>query len=417
MVCLPRRIVFVSCIIGVIGVSCGNPDRGTKASATGTINTGTISNGFAVSDVPLGTRRDPLILSAGDGVLVFGGSKSDGDGNAQYLDDGALYNEAKGSWTDIPTAPFSEPLYQASGVWNGTEAIVVGMPCGSSAADSDTAVCPSNTIEAAAFSPLTNSWRSLPGVVGPQSDAKPTSGAVPLEASSLGWTGSQAVFSFSQTPARQLMLINPVGNGESRFVDNLDLVDAACVAGGDVIAIETGQVSKDGVIISSNSAADAQPLRTYILDEKTLQWQAPIETNKPDSMSATYERVYCSAGQIAYVPIQRSVGFDSGGLWWNSVTKSWDLLPSFGKAGFPGEMAIADIDGTHVAWLGGSGQIFFLKPGATDWVTAPAPIPGTVRLQQGSRYLVVDPTAIERPPAALRIGYLDPLVFLAQHAS
>lgn len=94
-------------------------------------------------DAPIAPRFQHLLVSTGDGFLVWGGYS----GRAT-LTDGAFYDADAGRWTVVPDAPLARDRGDAVGVWTGTEVVVVN------GIDGD--------VRAAAYRPSSNTWRSLP---------------------------------------------------------------------------------------------------------------------------------------------------------------------------------------------------------------------------------------------------------------
>ncbi len=404
------RWIFAFLIAVAMGISgCGGSDKtpvhvlaGTRGSTPGSLST----TGFESTNVQLSDRRQPLVLSIGENVLVFGGYTSD-DSGVRSLGDGALYDRSRAAWSPMPDAPFSRPLYQAMGVWTGQEAIILGTPCGSAGKELESPDCGKVVIEAAAFSPRAKTWRTLDAVTSPISEQ----GYV-LQGAGLGWTGREAVFSVGHGMIAENMLIDPASGGGTRFSTSPDRVDATCVAGGSVVAVQTGEVFAGGGVLVPNPAANAEPLRTYTLDQKTLSWSAPVETQKPDSVSALNEKVVCSAGQLAYLPFHVSTGF-SGGLWWNAAREVWEAIPALKPTQYPSTFTIGEVDGTKVAWLGSS--LFILKPGESTWAADAAPLEGMVTLDESGSALLVNATTDLRSSEPLTVGFLDPVQYLASH--
>ncbi len=403
-----RRLAAFLIVLAIgLGACRAQGGSGTDGSA----GSGTFAaTGFASSTVALSTRQQPLVIGVDEKVLVFGGYAV-GSSASRSLGDGALYDRSKSTWSTIPSAPFSQPLYQAMGVWTGQEAIILGTPCGGAWSDLITPECGKSRVEAAAFSPTRNRWRRLDQFKGP-GQAEGFNDTTVLQGNGLGWTGRQAAFTFGNGPISQEMLIDPAAGGTTRFMASPDQTDATCLTGGKLVAVKTGEVLAGGVRVGPNPVANAEPLRTYLLDEKSLTWSAPIETNKPDSVGAQSERVICNGGQLVYLPYQSSTGF-SGGLWWNAAQRTWDPFPNLKPMQYPSILAVGESGGAKVAWLGSS--LFVLQPGASAWSVVAAPLNAMVTLKEDTSALVVDQTNDPRQGGSSKVGFLDPTRYLAAH--
>jgi hypothetical protein len=154
----------------------------TTTTAPGTTTTApSLASGWApMADAPIAERSGHLVLAMGDEVLVLGGlaveEEPEGDDRPPtVLTDGAVYDVAADGWRAIPDAPLSGA---ASGVWTGTEAILVsgGPPL-------STPEMPGGPPMAAAFDPATDTWRTL---AAPPADLAP--GGITTV-----WTGTHVV--------------------------------------------------------------------------------------------------------------------------------------------------------------------------------------------------------------------------------
>lgn len=403
-----RWIPAWSLLLAATLVGCGDPKSTNRAGALSSI-------GLQTSTVSLSDRRQALVLPVGDQVLVFGGISTDASVH-KGLSDGSLYDPADASWSALPAAPFSQPLYQASGVWSGDEAIIIGTPCAPTSPEFELASCGKRGIEAAAFSPQKNTWRSLKRVALP--DAAGFAQGNPLVSRGLGMAGNQAVFGVDgHTAASDVMLVDVAAEGATRFAKSADRADVTCVAGGKILAVRTGSVSEIGTSHWPDPVAAAEPLRTYTLDQESLAWGPAVETKKPDSLGVFAENVYCSAGQLLCIPLKDGLnGYDNtGGLWWNTTKATWETIPRFESAGYLGGFSIAEIAGTRVAWLwhDTDGKLFILEPGQSKWSVSPAPFEGIVQVGQGTSALVVDPSYDQKGP--LNIALLDPSKYASTH--
>lgn len=76
-----------------------------------------------IPDPPIEPRQDPLIVDAGDALLVWGGHTTDDD-DERTLTDGALFKPASSTWIVVSQAPaLGEPI---AGVWIEPVVIVIG---------------------------------------------------------------------------------------------------------------------------------------------------------------------------------------------------------------------------------------------------------------------------------------------------
>jgi hypothetical protein len=404
----PRKMVRLVCIAFALGACGSTASTGGADESPAPLD---LEDGFARVSIPLTPRQDPLLVVAGDDVFVYGGFVVPGQPPGETLEpkgDGASYNLVKGEWRELPTAPFSRALYRPSGVWTGTEVLVLGTPCGPTSTESDRAVCTPAGVEMAAYSPAKNTWRIIEGVEGPKGAALAL--GFPLSSSGLGWTGSEAVFAVSSQRSDQgMLLVDPVA-GKSHWAPALENTDATCVTGDNVVAVRTGQISQGGGSSSPNPEAVAQPLRTFELDAAAARWNQVAETVKPASAGAMFEQVHCSGGRLTYLPVMPPpTGFAAGALRWNGSQKRWNALPSFGGIGFPGGVVAVEASGTLVIWILNHDTLFLLRPGATAWTTTPKPPSARepMKLHTTRGLVIVNETAGQLPLTPLSFGVLD----------
>jgi N-acetylneuraminic acid mutarotase len=123
---------------------------------------------------PLTTRFQPVVVWAGDQLIVWGGQS--GAHGSTLHGDGAAYDPATRRWTTMPSAPIS-PRVSAAAVWTGSEVVIWG---GYNDLSSASSLHVTNT--GAAYNPKTRTWRTLANS--------------PLSASSspgIAWTGSEVI--------------------------------------------------------------------------------------------------------------------------------------------------------------------------------------------------------------------------------
>ena len=108
-----------------------------------------VTDGPAVADrwslLPdrgLAERAEHLLVATDTGVLMWGGHPPD-----VPTPDGAFYDVATASWRPLPAAPLALDRGDAVGVWTGTEVVVVNGVSGN--------------VKAAAFDPVSFTWRQL----------------------------------------------------------------------------------------------------------------------------------------------------------------------------------------------------------------------------------------------------------------
>jgi hypothetical protein len=264
--------------------------------------------------------------------------------------------------------------------------------------------CKPGGVHSVAYSPETGEWQQFADVASPKGFEATTGSAI--TSTGLGWTGSEAVFAVSNANGGQdLILLNP-STGRSRLTDYLSRADAVCVSGGRIVGVRTGEIDAQGGYSSPNPSAVAEPLRTYELRTGDMTWNEISSVSKPASNGAVFERVYCSQGELVYLPIMPAPeGYGSGGMWWNPKLPGWDALPSFGPAGFPGDARIARVNGNRVIWLLG-GRMYVLPPSAGQWRNLPAPSMPAVGLGSVSGLLLVK-IGQQPGPAVTSVGLVD----------
>ncbi len=368
-----------------------------------------LTKGFAEVVVPLPTRQSPMVVAAGDHVVVFGGYRIEGSHEIPR-GDGADYDVARGEWTSMPPAPFDRALHLAAGVWTGREVIVVGTPCGTTTTDLYDARCDHATVVAASYTPKTNSWRPL---ASPDASMFPllTYGS-PLLGVGAGSTGTAVLFDNDTGDASRQYLVADAAGGSWHFLPAFTTADTVCPVAGAVVGVQTGQIYANGGSGSPNPQAVAAPLRTSMLESRSNTWGAPVAIPKPASAGAMFERVVCSAGQLAYFPIfPGPVGIDGGALWYEPGTEQWTTLPSLGATNSPNVVSIAEIHGTKMVVIetgpGSGGSLFLLPAGATSWVRHPLPTTALNSFQALSDLILVV-AFDQRGSDHMTIGLLDP---------
>lgn len=118
------------------------PAAGPTVTLAGTVAAPSPDAWSRLPDGPLAPRAQPLVVSTGTGVLVWGGY----DGTRPF-GDGAYYDARERVWHPLPPAPLAAGRGDAIGVWTGVEVVVVN------GVDGD--------VRSAAFDPATRTWRAL----------------------------------------------------------------------------------------------------------------------------------------------------------------------------------------------------------------------------------------------------------------
>lgn len=147
----------------------------------------------AIASGPLSGRSLATMTWTGREAIIWGGLGAEPHG------DGAAYDPAAGSWTLLPESPLS-PRFGHAAAWTGRELVIAGGA--TTTVPGDTPVY--DLSDAAAFSPFTQQWRTLPALPFPTgaghlfaahdrlfaiaADVRPVSIAV-LEPGAMQWSG------------------------------------------------------------------------------------------------------------------------------------------------------------------------------------------------------------------------------------
>lgn len=113
----------------------------------------------------LDSRNASAIAAGDDRLLMFGGTSAGESGKGQNLDDGAIFDFRTRSSTPVPPWPFDAAPFQPAALWAGSEFVVVGTPCANPPPDDLVDVSCGSELQAAAYSPASNSWRLLPSPI------------------------------------------------------------------------------------------------------------------------------------------------------------------------------------------------------------------------------------------------------------
>lgn len=133
---------------------------------------------------PVPARGQAAAVWSGQEVLLWGGAT--GGAPTGQVGQGAAYSPTTNSWRTLPLSPL-RARRMAAGVWTGRVFIVVGGAAGPE--------MPVPGPGAAAYDPATDRWATLPAAPDyPQTDWGPT-GPASQRAGAIGvWTGSSALF-------------------------------------------------------------------------------------------------------------------------------------------------------------------------------------------------------------------------------
>jgi hypothetical protein len=101
-----------------------------------------------IAEAPLSPRSEPAVAWTGTEMIVWGGRLEN-----SFFYDGAAYNPVTDTWRLLPLPPAVFAGKDPSMIWTGEEAVVLGVM-----GDSETS---GEYIGAAAYDPVTDSWRSL----------------------------------------------------------------------------------------------------------------------------------------------------------------------------------------------------------------------------------------------------------------
>ena len=101
-----------------------------------------------IAEAPLSPRSESAVAWTGTEMIVWGGRVED-----SFYYDGAAYNPVTDTWRLLPRPPATFAGKDPSMLWTGEEAVVLGVM-----GDSETT---GEYIGAAAYDPVTDSWRSL----------------------------------------------------------------------------------------------------------------------------------------------------------------------------------------------------------------------------------------------------------------
>jgi hypothetical protein len=112
-----------------------------------------------IADGPLEGRSGHIAVWANDEMIVWGGLGATGPPTRTTYDDGAAYDPATDSWRTLAHSPLTGGDHYAA-VWTGSEVVIVGGAGQDHAANGQVPATRYN--EAAAYSPTTDTWRSLP---------------------------------------------------------------------------------------------------------------------------------------------------------------------------------------------------------------------------------------------------------------
>lgn len=122
---------------------------------------------------PTPIEWDTARVWTGEELVIWGGVAAETDSSpGTMITAGATLSLDDGRWTPMPASPFPEGLYHPLAAFDGTEVILIGTQCEGevpAATDGGAPACPKGPA-AAAWSPDTGAWRTLPAPPIPMDD-------------------------------------------------------------------------------------------------------------------------------------------------------------------------------------------------------------------------------------------------------
>lgn len=400
--------VWVAVLLVVLS-ACGA--RGASRSADSRIGAGAnASSSLPVPPSP--TRIYPLVVAAGEDVVVVGGYEVVNDRPDRQLGGFEVLHAGAPSWSTLNGGPSPAPLVFPGAVWTGEEVLVAGTPCDEAppAEDDSAPFCSDRKVELMSIDTKTGRVRALPAPGAPSAFNLRR----PPEIAGLGWTGSEAVFQFAGTTEVRFLLYDPKA---ARWLvapappagDPFAPV-AVCVAGSSVwmVRIPGGAGPSVGVTLG--------PIKMWRLDPREGRWVA-LPDRRVGGIAPARAVPQCANGEI--VVVSEAVGALAASLsWFDPATESWSetpplKIPPLLEASLF-HMTPMRVAGARIVWPGGDSQRYFvLGSSATEWVARATP-PGLGRSPSarpfGDRVLVSSAVLGAREGA---LKSVDPLEGLA----
>jgi hypothetical protein len=325
---------------------------------------------------PLSPRSLPMVSWTGREVVVFGGTALPMAADvSRTLDDGAIYDPARDAWRPMAEPPFDPPLGSPSGVWNGSELLVVGVPCGDQpTADAAREHCAPGGLRIGAFDPAANRWRP----VEPPASLGPNAGLQAVEA--IGATGAGSLFALDD----RRWLLRPDGSW-TELPEPPFRVRLTCVVGEELLAVGytddssylerlSDQEELDGAI----EAPQTMPEQPSEMVAATLvvpdgAW-AVVTRADPAAVAPDYLNSAC-APDGAYVYSAEPADGRQGFARFDAIARSWREVAS--PPGRPGVNPPAVVAAGHLlVW---ADVLLDYDPDADGWTERPrAAAPATV---------------------------------------
>jgi len=389
--------------LGACGGGGGSPAGDRSADR---VDAGAGGRVDGVPGSPITSLRGSAVVAGGNRILQFGGFEV-ADGKLVPRNDTAVYDVGRGSWSTAAEAPFSAGLHHPAAIWTGKELMVVGAPCGPVSTDVDVADCGTPRLEAAAYDPALDRWRSIPAPPGSFGST------LPPEPTGLGWTGSAAVFRLGLVEG-PFAALDP-GTGGWAVMPALDeVIEPYCFSGGTLYGVRTTTTAAQVHESQSPEELRRAPIRAWRLDVGARSWKELPGRPKPD-VELVSERILCGHGGDApplYVPLGASGdGGDRTGLpvldgVLELRPEGWIRVPRPDLDVF-GRQQVSRVARTLLWWPETGDRFRELRDGAGHWTAASKPLPVTpvAALSAGDGFAVV---RYGDPDGPLRLGIYRP---------
>ncbi len=377
-----RTFLVRALSMGLVVASCSSGGRVAIHRATVTTRAPVTAAQWSVLPIPPGLsryRRDSAFVSVGTAVLIVGGEEIDRNAVRRIEHrDGWLGPMADGTWKAIADVPTQEGLANAAAVWDGHEAIVVGVQCPdisfTPTADSGAPDCPEAAPTVLAYNPEHDRWRTIADGVRDVSTAG---------VARVGWSGRHAFFEvvdngstpelLSVDPTNDAVNVEPPGPQGDGCISSLGqvILTVAYRYMGHVTIRDPRRVEKfhgdpEAVEVIS------QAVSRFDLDSE--RWLAPIPV--PDTLRPSFlsPYVFCTASTLILmnsVPRVSAVQLDLAG-------GAWRAVPDIPGKALPNRDWSMTIGDQLLFWLGYpiSAPAVSLTPSGTEWTTtsiAPPP--------------------------------------------
>jgi hypothetical protein len=346
-----RRWLLLTLVIALLA-ACGDNGQQTRTQVAA------ISG--EIPPPPLSPRDAPASVLIGNYVIVFGGTKDQGDKRV-VEGDGALFDRATGKWAAMTQPPFKEPLFQPALVAADDRLIVVGAPCRevSVTEGEGEAVCTTDTaLVGASYDPGANEWTALPA----SSVLKGASGRI--GASAVGWAKPRAVFRASLQGDSGLLAYDTTNKDWKQIPTVAGVSDPYCAVRDAIVAIGQPETSTRPAGEYDGDVA------TYALSGDTWNQVADAPAAQSDQRTST-----AVCGTAAVVDVPWLTDGVAGPTAWFSSEEGWQSAPMLSvPVGSRVSVALLG-DGTRALGFsdGSRLEVFTQAPGATEWHPADTP--------------------------------------------